>query len=155
MQHARLVALQDVPGLVPDHAGELGLALGEHDEGAVHADVSAGEGEGIDGIVLHNEVVDVARGAVGRGQEARPERGDVVGDLGIVEVGGIDADVPHDAVADRAFLRIGEGRCRRVAEIGERLGEPRRPGKTEQQRRYEGAGFHVKGSGGELATMGL
>ena len=146
VQHARLVALQHVRGLVREHARQLGFALREQDERGVHADVPAGEREGVDRIVLHHEVVDLARRFVGDRQQARAERGDVVCDFGVVEVGGIDTNVPHDAVADCALLRIGERGGRGVAEIGKGLGERRLPMETEQQRGYEGAGFHGWGA---------
>ena len=75
VHHARLVLLQDVRRLVAQDAGQLRLALREQEEPRVHADVPAHEREGVDGVVLHHEVVDVGMRDVRDGEEARAEGG--------------------------------------------------------------------------------
>jgi hypothetical protein len=78
-----------MPGLVATTPASSGLALGEHDRGRCARRCGRPEGKALMGIVLHDEVVDVARhGPSAAARGALPAR-NVVGDLGIVEVRGI------------------------------------------------------------------
>jgi hypothetical protein len=54
-QHARDVPLGDVADLVRQHRCQFGLALGGHDQAAVHADVTSGQREGVQARVEHQE----------------------------------------------------------------------------------------------------
>ena len=132
MQHARLVALQDVRGLVRQHARELRLGLRERDESAVDPDVAAHERECVDHFVLNHEIVDIAARRIGDGEQPRAQRGNVVGDLGIVDVVLVDAHLAHDAVADGAFLLVRKAGGRGVAQVGKALRERRRCRQSEQ-----------------------
>ena len=59
---ARDVPLRDVRDFVRQHAGELRfVARGEH-QPVVHADEAAGQREGVDGAVAHEEEVEALRG---------------------------------------------------------------------------------------------
>jgi hypothetical protein len=154
--HARLVLLQDVRDLMADDGGELGLGLRDLDEAAVDADVPADQREGVDRVFLHDEEIDVlARAAFGRGEEARAERRDVVGDLRVVHVRRIDAHLAHDPVADGALLRLRKRRGGGVSEIGKRdLGRCRG---TDERRGAEEGGdeANVHGREFEAATIPL
>lgn len=133
VERASLVALQDVADFVAHHARQLRFVLGEQDGGRVHPDVAAHEGEGVDGVVLHHEEIDVAAGSVGGGEQARAQRRDVVGDLGVVDVVLVDAHLAHDAVADRALLGVGQRRRRGVTQVRKALGIGRGPVTDEEQ----------------------
>ena len=132
VDHARLVALQDVRRLVGHHARELVLVLGEEDQPAVDADMAADEREGVHDIVLHHEVIDVAARRIRHREQARADRGDVVGDLRILDVVLVDAHLAHDAVADGAFLLVGKGGGRGIAKIGQGL-RPRGQGENQEE----------------------
>ncbi len=83
--HARIVMLSDVRDLMAQHRGQFGFGLCQLDQSGVDTDEAAGQGEGIDGIVIDGEEFEwLARlGTVGN--QSSTQLVEVVGYLGIVQ----------------------------------------------------------------------
>ena len=112
----------------------------------MHADEAAGQREGVERGVAHDEEVEVqSRIAAHRG-EALAEAVHILLDLGIVEVGGVaPADLADDLLADAALGRRREFGRSHVAEIGQIGGEHghrRRQGQGETEQQGKGSAHH-------------
>ena len=82
----------DVPDLVPQHGGQLGLAVHVGEEAAGHVDESAGQREGVDRGVVHHVEFPGEIGPLRLRGHALADAGDVGLELGIVH----EADaLPH------------------------------------------------------------
>ena len=103
-QCLEVVFLRHVRDLVRQHRRHLRLALRRKQQARVHPDKSAGHGEGIDGVVLDHEELEVqARVGIHCG-EAVPERIDVIRQFRIIEIARVpEPDIPHRRLADASF----------------------------------------------------
>ena len=54
----------DVTDLVAKHAGELGFGVEIHEQAAIHVDVAAAGGEGVDGLVVEDEELEFLVGQI-------------------------------------------------------------------------------------------
>ena len=116
----RDVPLRDVRDFVRQHAGELRLvARGQH-QPVVHADEAAGQREGVDGVVAHEEELEALRGiSGGLGDDARAERLQVLGGLRVVEDLALVAQLAHDLQADAVFVVERQRRGGGAADVGQ------------------------------------
>jgi hypothetical protein len=125
------VVLRDVRNFVRQHRSQFRFALRGDDQTGMHADVAARQGESIERGILHQEKLEILARILAVGHEAVAEGVEVLGDFGIVGKSGIvQADVAHDRLADAAFGLRRQRKLRRVAQIGQPLGQG---GRQEQQ----------------------
>ena len=117
---ARDVTLRDVRDLVRQHAGELRfVARGEH-QAVVHADEAAGQREGIDGVVAHEEELETLR-RIARGlrDDARAERLQIFRGLGVFDDLAFVAQLAHDLQADVVLVVERQRGGGRAADVGQ------------------------------------
>ena len=147
---ARDVPLRHVRHFVPEHRGQLVAGDGDGDQPEVHADEAAGQGEGVDARVAHQERLpgealidvggDVAEPAAG-GHQRLPHRLQVLEQQGVVDVVRIDLDLAHDLVADLALGADAEVGGIGIAERGQVvLRRGRLQHRAQRERQGAGAG---------------
>ena len=154
------MALGDVGQLVRQHRGQFVGAGGQRDQPEVHADIAAGQREGVDAAVAPQKDLEgqLLRG-VGRDLAALARRFDqrlphalhIVEQRRVVQVGRVAADLAHDLLAQRtlgaqAELLAGRFAQRRQAHLG--VGRmQRQPG---AQHAGEEQGAHARRKGGSI-----
>ncbi len=114
------MALGDVRDFVRQHARQLRfVACGQH-QAVVHADEAAGQREGVDGVIAHEEELEPLRGiAGGLGDDARAECLQVFAGFRIVDDLALVAQLPDDLQADAVFVIQRQGRGSRAADVGQ------------------------------------
>ena len=101
---AMAVALLDVRDLVREDTGQLGFVGRGGEQPLVNADEAAGQGEGIDGRILHQEKLEALAAFLGLGGDPRADRLQVVVDFRVVEDLALLAQVADDHPADLVFI---------------------------------------------------
>ena len=119
LESARNVPLRDVRHFVRQHAGEFALIARLEHEARVDADVSAWQGERVDGRIAHDEEIEVAVAVLGEARQPQSQRLDVFMNLRVVEDHAGLAQVAHDHAADLALVLEAERRLGRGPHFGE------------------------------------
>ena len=110
MHGPRNVTLGDVGDLVCDDAGQLVLVSSGLDQARVHADVAAGQGEGVDVGVVHDEECERVVSVISLRGDAVADIVDVLGDLRIFDDCTAEANIAHDLPANLRLDRLGKHR---------------------------------------------
>ena len=101
--HARIVMLGDVRDFVAQHRGEFRFALCQQDQSGVDADETAGQGEGVDGVVVDGEELERLSRFRAVCHQPSAELVEIVGNLGVVHVAVAGANLEHALFADLPF----------------------------------------------------
>ncbi len=67
----RRVTGGDVPDFMPEHTGELGFGIEIYQQAAIHIDIAAAGGEGIDGFIVDHEELEFFVGQIARKRQSR------------------------------------------------------------------------------------
>ena len=121
--HVRIVVLRDVRDFVAQHRGEFGLALCQLDQSRVDAYKAAGQGKGVDGVIVDGKKFKRLSGFRTVGDEPSTELVEVVGDLRIVHVTLVGTDLEHALFADLTFHLRRDDFLGYVAHIRQAIGE--------------------------------
>jgi len=98
------MALRDVRDLVRQYAGQLVFVARGIDQTGVNADISAGQGEGVDPGVINDKEREFMIPVVGLCGNAVAYFVDVLGDLRIFDQLPAHANAAHDCAPDLGFL---------------------------------------------------
>ncbi len=145
------VPLHNVPGLVRQYAGQLGLAFRQQDQPDIGANEAARDGERVDAAVLHDKIVEPVLAFLGLGPDARAQQVQVFGGLRVVEDQVFPAQLAHHHPPDLVFLLAVDQRIGATAQVGQRgvgratglrdlLGQGRGCGKPDRQEQGKAGG---------------
>ena len=109
--------LRNVGYFVCNDAREFVFASRGFEQARVHADVAAGQGEGINSLIIDGEERETVVAVVGLRDDAAADLVDVLGDQRILDNLSTAADIAHDHPPQPRFIAVGQDGIRRASHI--------------------------------------